>query len=358
MLDNNKNKIYNTVSANGNVNSIVSNMANRVTIIDVAREAGVSLMTVSRVVNNKEDVSASTRQKVLDVIQELGYRPSSIARGLVTHRTGTLGIVVPDIDNPFFSGIVRGAENQAYAEGYSVFLCNTNEEQKREIAVLETLEEKQVDGLLLCSSRLNDEELCQMVTQFSGVVLISRYLEESDIGTVLIDDQTGGEIAAEHLISRGHQAIGLISGPLISYSSQYRTKGFRSTLKKHSLYFNPDWIRHCSPTVEDGYRKSKDLLSKNPNLTALICHNDLVAVGAIQACTELRLEVPDDIAIIGYDDIPIASLVTPALTTLQVPRYEMGAKAMCLLLSLVADCEMEQNKIFIQPNLIIRESAP
>jgi LacI family transcriptional regulator len=358
MLDNSKNNIYNDVNANGNVNNNNPNMSNRVTIIDVAREAGVSLMTVSRVVNNKEDVSASTRQKVLGVIQELGYRPSSIARGLVTHRTGTLGIVVPDIDNPFFSGVVRGAENQAYAEGYSVFLCNTNEEQKREIAVLETLEEKQVDGLLLCSSRLDDEELCRMVSHYSGVVLISRYLEENGIGTVLIDDQSGGEIAAQHLISRGHKAIGLISGPPISYSSQYRTKGYRSSLQEHGLPFNPEWVRHCSPVVDEGYREAIDLLRKNPNLTALICHNDLVAVGAIQACIELGINVPDDIAIVGYDDIPMASLVTPALTTLHVPRCEMGAKAMCLLLSKVADCEMEENKIFIQPNLIIRESAP
>ncbi len=149
-------------------------MAHRITMTDVAELAGVSLMTVSRVVNNKEDVSQETRQRVLDVIQELGYRPSSIARGLVTRRTGTLGVVVPDIDNAFFSGVVRGAENQAYADDYSVFLGNTNEDPDRELAVLDSLEEKFVDGLILCSSRLETEQLRQIVDRFPSVVLLSR----------------------------------------------------------------------------------------------------------------------------------------------------------------------------------------
>jgi transcriptional regulator with XRE-family HTH domain len=151
------NFVNDTGNANDNVNRSYTAMSQRVTMVDVARQAGVSLMTVSRVVNNKEDVSPATRQRILEIIDELGYRPSGIARGLVTQRTGTIGLVVPDIDNPYFSGMVRGAENQAYAENYSVFLCNTNEDVEREIAVLQSLEDKQVDGLLLCSSRLDEE---------------------------------------------------------------------------------------------------------------------------------------------------------------------------------------------------------
>lgn len=330
----------------------------RITITDVARQAGVSLMTVSRVVNNKEDVSESTRQRVLEVIEELGYRPSSIARGLVTQRTCTLGVVVPDIDNPFFSGLVRGAENAAYAEEYSVLLCNTNEEPEREIAVLQSLEEKQIDGLLLCSSRLDDEDLSNVIDRFPAVVLVSRALESGCVGMALIDEIGGGRMVAEHLINTGHQHIGLILGPKISYSAQGRLKGFQDALGEKGIQHRPEWLYRCSPTVNDGYRTTKKMLQEHPDLSALFCHNDLVAVGALKACKELKIQVPADFAIVGYDDIPIASLVSPSLTTCRVPLYEFGAKAMRLLIDQVMGTEGTPQQIMIKPELVVRASAP
>ena len=152
-------------------------MPNRITMADVAREAGVSLMTVSRVINNKSQVSAATRQRVLSIVEQLGYRPSGIARGLATRRTGTLGLVVPDVANPFFADVARGVEHQAYAEGYNVFLCNTAEDPEREVAVLQLLEEKRVDGVMLCSSRLEDEDLRALLGRHPAVVLVNRQLE-------------------------------------------------------------------------------------------------------------------------------------------------------------------------------------
>ena len=333
-------------------------MSNRVTISDVAREAGVSLMTVSRVVNNKEDVSASTRRHVLAVIEELGYRPSSIARGLVTQRTSTLGVVVPDIDNPFFSSLVRGAEDMAYNEDYSVLLCNTNEEPERELAVLQSLEEKQIDGLLLCSSRLGDGELYKVIDRFPAVVLASRNLDGACVGAALIDEQAGGRMIAEHLIQTGHNSIGLISGPSVSYSARGRLQGFREILEEAGLPYHPEWIRRCSPTIEEGYREAIKLIPDFPQLTALVCHNDLVAISAIQACADLNKRVPEDIAITGFDDIPIAALVTPSLTTCRIPRYDLGSGAMRLLLDQIADCEGELQNILIKPDLIVRDSAP
>jgi len=332
-------------------------MSERPTIVDVAREAGVSLMTVSRVVNKKQDVSQATRQKVLQVIDALGYRPSGIARGLATNRTRTLGIVVPDIDNPFFSGVVRGAENQAYAEGYSVFLCNTEEDQEREISVLESLEEKQVDGLLLCSSRLDDADLENVIQRFPSLVLVSRELSHQDVGTVLINDLLGGEMAASHLIEKGRSAIGLISGPQISHSGQGRLRGYHLALSKNQIPFQPQWVSYCSPNVEGGYQATLALLKQEPFLTALICHNDLVAVGALQACSELGYLVPENISIIGYDDILIAALVTPALTTVRVPRLDLGAKAMSLLLNQINQEGVERKRILITPELIVRDST-
>jgi LacI family transcriptional regulator len=333
-------------------------MPKRVTMFDVAREAGVSIMTVSRVVNNKEGVSVDTRKRISEIIHNLGYRPSSIARGLVTKHTGTIGLVVPDITNPFFASIARGAEHQAYAEKYSVFLANTNEDPERELAILESLEEKRVDGLLLCSSRLENEELSKWVTYHPAVVLVSRTLDEDGVGTVLIDEQLGGQMATQHLLESGHRNIGVVSGPPVSHSTRGRLKGYRQALNEVGISFNPQWIRHCSPVIEDGRETALELLEAHPDLTALFCHNDLVAVGALHACAQLNLEVPEQIAIVGFDDISLAALVTPPLTTCRVPCFELGAQAIQMLLDQINDPHEGGTQIKLQPELIVRASAP
>lgn len=180
-------------------------MPSRVTMADVAREADVSLMTVSRVVNEKGEVSPATRQRVLEVIEQLGYRPSAIARGLATQRTGSVGLVMPDVSNPFFSDVAHGAEHLAYAEGYNIFLCNTDEDPQRELSVLQSLEEKQVDGVVLCSSRLYDSELEAALAHHPAAVLVNRRLEGGGVvGSVVIDDEAGGRMATQHLLQAGH----------------------------------------------------------------------------------------------------------------------------------------------------------
>ena len=333
-------------------------MPDRVTMADVAREAGVSLMTVSRVINNKGDVSPTTRQRVQAVIERLDYRPSGVARGLVTKHTGTIGLVVPDNANPFFSEVARGVEQQAYVEGYNVFLCNTNEDPQREVAVLQSLEEKRVDGVVLCSSRLDGSELQAALVHHPAVVLINRQLEDNGVSTVFVDDEAGGQAATQHLLQAGHRAIGLLAGPTTSYSGRQRTKGYRAALAAAGLSYNPNWTWHCSPVVQGGLETALELLTAHPKLTALFCFNDLVAVGVLQACVELGLQVPDDLAIVGFDDIPLAALVTPSLTTCRVSRYELGVQAMQLLLDRIGGCLDRCEEIILQPELVIRASAP
>lgn len=333
-------------------------MAKRVTMHDVAQTAGVSLMTVSRVVNNKDDVSRATRDRVMDVIEQLSYRPSSIARGLATRRTGTLGVVVPDISNPYFASIVRSAEEEAYAQNYSVFLGNTNEDPERELTVLQSLEDKQIDGLILFSSRLDDDTLFEVLESFPTTVLVFREKKVADVGTFIVDDEFGGRVAIEHLLKSGHRNIGLISGPPISLSTTGRLKGYKAALQSAGIPINENWIRHCHPMVEGGQATATELLKNNPEITALFCHNDLVAVGALQACTELGLRVPDDVAVIGYDDIRLAELVSPALTTLRVSRAEIGTKTMQMLLEQIEVEAAEPKEIHIKPELIVRASAP
>ena len=325
---------------------------------DVAREAGVSLMTVSRVVNNKGEVSPVTRQRVLEIIERLGYRPSGIARGLATKRTGTLGLVVPDVANPFFAEVALGAEHVAYAEGYNVFLCNTEEDTRRELRVLASLEEKRVDGVVVCSSRLDDDELRAAVSRHPAVVLVNRRLDVDGLGVVLSDDELGGQLATQHLLQAGHRTVAFLAGPATSHSGRQRAAGYRAALAVAGVPYNPGWVRHCMPVVAGGQEAARTLLAAHPNVTALFCYNDLVAVGALQACTTLGRRVPGDLAVVGFDDIPLAALVTPALTTCHVPRYDLGAQAMGLLLAQVQGGAKQSAAIVLQPELIVRESAP
>jgi LacI family transcriptional regulator len=328
---------------------------------DVARQAGVSLMTVSRVINNKGDVSSETRERVLQIISNLEYRPSGIARSLATKETQTIGLVVPDVGNPFFADITRGVERLAYSKGYHVFLCNTEEDSQRELAVLQSLEEKRVDGLILCSSRLGEEKLVEILANMPPVVLINRRLDrdgENNFDSVILDDEQSGWVSTQHLIQAGHQKIGFLAGPATSYSGAGRRAGFLAALRKASVEPQSGWISNCQPSVEGGYEATRALLSAHAQLTALFCFNDLVAVGALQACDELNRRVPQDLAIVGHDDIPLAALVSPTLTTCRVPRYELGTMAVNALLEHFQGCPGGCQQSVLQPELIIRESAP
>jgi LacI family transcriptional regulator len=333
-------------------------MADRVTMADVAREAGVSMMTVSRVINDKGEISSTTRQHVMDVIDRLGYRPSGIARGLATQRTATIGLVVPDIANPFFSDVARGAEDRAFAAQYNVFVCNTDESPVQEIAALDSLEEKRVDGLVLCSSRLHEDDLRGALKGHPAAVLVNRRLKRADVGAVMLADEAGARAATEHLLQAGHSAVGFLAGPLTSYSSRQRSRGYRTALAGAGIRFHSDWVRPCSYEVEGGRATARALLLDHPQLTALFCYNDLVAIGALLACAELGRRVPDDLAIVGFDDIPMAALVTPALTTCRVPRHELGEQATQLLLDRIDGCSDDCKEIVLWPQLVVRASAP
>jgi LacI family transcriptional regulator len=268
-------------------------------------------------------------------------------------------LVVPDVANPFFAEVARGAEHVAYDAGYNVFLCNTGEDIQHELDVLRSLEEKRVDGVMVCSSRLEESVLEEAVARHQAAVLFNRQLESEDVCIVMIDDMAGGQMATQHLLQTGHSAIGFLSGPPASQSGQRRAEGYRAALAAVGVSHNPNWTRHSLPTVEGGREAARGLLTDSPELTALFCYNDLVAVGALQACVDLRRVVPTDVAIVGFDDIPMAALVSPTLTTCRVPRYELGSEAMRLLLNKISGCAGERCKEFVlQPELVVRDSAP
>jgi LacI family transcriptional regulator len=336
-------------------------MTRKVTVADIARKAGVSIMTVSRVINQKGDVSPETRRRVQQIINRLDYRPSGIARSLVTRHSGTIGLVIPDVSNPFFADVALGAEHVAYAEGYNIYLCNTEEDPQRELSVVYSLEEKRVDGVVLFS-RLDPRQLASIVERQTAVVLINRQAPKksmsSSIGSVRLNDMLGGRLVVRHLLERGHRAIGFLSGPPTSHSGRNRLKGYRDSLAQAEVTVDAAWEQHCSPTVEGGQAAAHALLLAHPELTALFCFNDLVAVGALHACVELGRKVPRDLAVAGFDDIPLAALVTPPLTTCLAPRYELGAEAVRLLLNRIRGSEKSPKEVILQPQLVIRASAP
>ncbi|GAC1642234.1 MAG: LacI family DNA-binding transcriptional regulator [Herpetosiphon sp.] len=323
---------------------------------DVARAAGVSAQTVSRVVNNKGEISSETRQLVMDVIERLGYRPSSIARSLATNRSGSLGLVVPDLANPFFSEIARGAEDVAKAHNYAVFMCNTVENAAREVSVLHLLEEKRVDGLVLCSSRLADEELIQLLGTFPAAVVVNRSVPTDIAGVVRVDDARGTFVAVEHLVSSQRHTIALVSGPPTSWSGRQRVHGFEQALEAAGRFADPRLQVACRPDPEGGFDAVRHLLTERPDIDGLVCYNDLVAVGAVRACQALGVLVPEQVALVGCDDIVLAPLVTPALTTLRVSKYQIGAVAVRMLLDRMAGRNGAEGVVV--PELVVRASAP
>ena len=336
-------------------------MNKRVTIADIAKEAGVSMMTVSRAINQKEGISEETRQRILSIADQIGYRPSGVARALATNRSCAIGLVIPDVTNPFFAQIARGAEDIAHAAGYGLFLVNTDENAARETNALDLLLEKQVDGVILCSSRLPQPQLREYVGHFPHVVLINRSLElpaEKDIATFNVDDHSGAKIAIAHFVDQGHTHIGLIAGPEGSNSAQQRLEGYIQGLQCAGIPYDAAAVERCSPDTEGGHQAIRSLLNRKSDITAVLAFNDLVAVGVVQACNALGVRVPEDIAVIGMDDIPLAALVRPRLSTLRIEKRALGRQAMSTLLALIGGEEQPPDiHQLIQPTLILRDTT-
>lgn len=332
----------------------------RVTIADVAKYAGVTKTTVSRVLNNKGEISPETRVKVLKTVDDLGYRRSRIARGLATDQTFLLGLIVPSISNEFFTEIARGAEDTAWENDYKTLLCNTEGDWNREEGMFLFLEDIQVDGIVACAPRLPEERLLPLVEQFQNVVVVNgQGIAWRELaGAIETDDAGGMQQAVNHLLSDGRRHLTYLGGPPDARVSTERYRGFVNALESAGYAPNPDWHATCHPAnLTGGYEALKSLRPVLSEIDGLVCFNDLVAAGAIRACTEMGFRVPDDIAITGCDDIQLATLVQPSLTTLQTPKQDIGALAVNMLLDRFSN-HCKHDTVIIKQKLIIRESAP
>ena len=342
-------------------------MNTRVTIADVAREAAVSTQTVSRAINDKGEIRPETRQHVLDVAERLGYQPNTLARGLATDRTWTLGLIVPDVANPYFAEIIRGAEDAALPHDYTILLCHTNEDPQREQKLLTLLESKRVDGMILCSPALERSQLTLQLARQRAVMIINHPPLPDIVGAIWIDNIAGTRQAVEHLLACGRQKIGLLYGMPETFSRRQRRQAYLDTLIAHQIPIDEQAMEACAPQMEGGHQAALTLLERVPTLDALICHNDLVAVGALQACAKLGRQVPADVAIFGFDNIPLAHLVWPTLSTVHCPIAKLGEEAVMMLLHHINGehkngqpvQEIEQPAaICVTPELVLRESTP
>ncbi len=327
------------------------------TLRDVAREANVSIKTVSRVVNHQGEISDATRARVEEAIARLDYRPSKLARGLVTRRSYTIGLVLADITNPFFPEVARGVQDKAEAEGYNVFFCNSDNDLEREGRELESLSDNAVDGLVIFPSFASEPNLRAFAARGRPIVCVNRYLPGERIGLVLIETRRGARLAVDHLISTGHRAIAMLAGTLYDQGKLERVHGYCESLAAHGLPVREEWISYGPPVRERGYEAARRLLSQHPEIDALFAYNDLLALGAIHACHAMGRRVPEDCAVIGFDDIALADALLPPLTTVHVDKYELGWRAMERLLEMIAAPEVQFAPLYMGVDLIVRGSA-
>ncbi|AZR73753.1 LacI family transcriptional regulator [Anoxybacter fermentans] len=329
-----------------------------VTIKDIAKEANVSTTTVSRVLNNKPDVSDKTKKKVLEVINKLGYNPNGIARGLVLQKTYTIGLIIPDICNPFFPEVARGIQDKARQLGYSVIFYNTDNNKQREKEAIDLLKSKQVDGIILSLSMSNKEELDKLEEENFPVVQIDRKIPGSIFPTVTIDNILSAYNATKYLIELGHKYLAHITGNLGTKTGQDRLEGFKQALKEFNLDYKDEYILEGDYSKESGYKQMKTLLTQKKRPTAVFAANDLMAIGAYEAIFDYGLKIPEDISIIGHDDIDIASIIRPGLTTMTQPKYKLGQIAAEMLIKRIEGLESDnQQEVVLNTELIVRDST-
>jgi LacI family transcriptional regulator len=308
-----------------------------VTIRDVARAARVSHQTVSRFINGENHIAATTRARVEQAIARLRFHPSHIARSLVSRRTKTVGLVMGDVASPFFPDVARGAEDQLAAAGYSLILSSSRRDPERERRNVRHLLERSTDGLILGAPQCPPDELAEMARRADvPMVFLNRDVSGPRVAAVWIDWPAATAEVVAYLAGLGHRRVALVVPSRTDARAGNREDWYRPALARAGLGPDRALVFREAMSLEGGHAAGQRLLGTEPRPTAAICHNDVMAIGLLQACAERRLRVPGDLSIVGWDDVPYASLVTPPLTTVRVPRYELGRAAARTLLDLMA----------------------
>jgi LacI family transcriptional regulator len=331
------------------------------TIKDIARVAGVSVTTVSRALNGYSDVSEKTRQKVIRVAEELNYSPNTLARSLVMNKSNTIGLLVSGLskssakDNFTFE-VLSGINDYAGKSDYDLVLFSTNSSKQREKTYTQLCRERRVDGVIVSGIRTDDPYLKEVIESNIPCVLIDIPFESETIGYVTTNNVSGAKCAVEHLIELGHRNIAMINGHEYAFVSERRLEGYKEALQENGLVFNPEWILNGEFSEEIAEERAEELLKANPEITAIFCASDLMAIGVIKTAKRLQLNIPEDLAIIGYDDIMLASHITPSITTIAQNKFQMGYEAAKLLISIL-EGKTEGHVIELETELKVRDTT-
>lgn len=330
-------------------------------IYEVAKKAKVSHMTVSRVFNSPDLVNKKTMQKIIKIADELNYRPSLIARSMRTNKTNYLGLILPDILNPFFPEIVRGVDDYARKDNYNVILVNTDNDYEVETSSLDMFINRRIDGLIIsgiAGGKKDKKFIQRIIDKKIPVILIDRYIPDFKCSHVITDNFKAAFEATNYLIGLGHKKIGVISSPQKIKIFKDRLEGYKKALKENGIVYKEEYTVDGEESIQSGYQSIKKLLKhNNDNITAVFTMCDFLAFGVYKYLKEKNIKIPDDISIISIDDINTSSIITPSLTTMAQRKYLMGREATKILIDSIKKGEMPQKKLVLDAKLIIRDSC-
>lgn len=335
----------------------------RNSIYEIAKKAGVSIATVSRVLNNSKFVKDSTKKLVLKVIKELDYRPNFFARNLVKNKSKTIGLLIPDIMNPVFPEMAKGVSDKAFLKGYTVFLCNTDSSVKKETELLKNLLEKNIAGIIFISTEMNkfkgdSQHYLYLYNKNIPTVFINGMLKDVDIPFVRINEVKAGYLATIHMLKKGIKKIAFLGGSLKFIPTYEKLQGYKKALKEFGVPIEKKYIIFDDYNVEIGFRNTLKLLETSYRPEGIITANDVLAIEVIKASNIKGFNVPKDLKVIGFDDISFSSTYSPSITTIAQPKYEMGAMALDMLVRLIEKKDIPKRKILVEPKLILRDSCP
>jgi len=325
---------------------------------DIAKRAKVSVITVSRALNNRPDINPETKKRILKIARNLNYTTDQLARGLVTRKTRTIGVLVPDNVDSFYAAVVQGIGDECRERGYGIFLWNTLDSADKELEYLRQAREKRTDGILLYPVQADKRYLSELKRSPSPIVFLNRHTDDPHFDHVMNDNVHGAYLAVHHLIKRGHQRIAYVCAKQDSSTGRERISGCRKAIEEAG--FSPDTLELllCEENIESSYQLVKDLVAREKPPSAIFMWDDRLAVSAIKAIHEIGLRIPDDVAVVGYDDIEIAAYLYPPLTTVRQPSHQIGETAARILLNKLESKDKPiPQKIVLKPELVIREST-
>ncbi len=327
------------------------------TIHDVAEEAGVSVATVSHVINETRYVSPELTKKVKQAMDKLGYQRNSVARSLKTQKTHTIGLIVSDITNPFFSQLLRGVEKIATSESYTLIICNTDETLEKEELYLDVMKQNQVDGFIIAPTGKNDGKLRSFLEQDLPFVFVDRKIDNISVPSVLSENVKGAKKATEHLLEENHTRIGIVSGLGSVTTTRERIRGHVEALEKHGISFEESLLKRGNSQVQGGFNAARRLLKMEEPPTAIFSTNNLMTIGVMQFLKKNGIKCPTDIAVVSFDDFEWSNAFEPTLTTVAQSPHEIGSRAAEILFSRIADTQETKDDVRIPTELIVRGST-